>query len=149
MNEKLQINEKLYKYQTIHGVITYTISAVIEREDVILYELACSNCFHGRQECRLLVTLEPNKRYYQFVSMVDEDSDDRQFFWHTTYTRGEGFYLTENEAKKQIYLSKIEDVKKEIENKKTSLKNSEERLQELEAHYNNIFNLSPTPPPQK
>ena len=123
---KLQIDDELYNYQALNGIFTYTVRGVRDYGDSILYEIECQECrYHNN--CRLLVSQIDNQKRFKYVSMINEDEENEQYYWHST---GD-FFITKNDCKKAAYQKAKEDKEKQIEELKSKLKLAQENLIEI------------------
>lgn len=123
---KLQINDKLYNYQSLKGIFTYIVIGVRDYGESVLYEVECQNC-KDHDNCRLLVSQVDNEKRFRYVTMINEDEENEQYYWHSTGY----FYISKNDCKKAAYQEAIKFKEKEIEELKTKLKIAQEHLIEL------------------
>jgi hypothetical protein len=129
----LNIGDKVYKYLSLHGVMTYEVIGKREYRENIQYELQCKNCKHG-YPCELLITLNDNGRYV-YVAMLNDDEEDPQYYFHI----GEPFFLAKQEAlinKGEVHIS---EYKLEINKLKTQLSEKEKALKELEVYVESLY----------
>ena len=123
---KLQINDELYNYQALKGIFTYIVRVVRDYGDSILYEIECQEC-RDHAKCRLLVSQMDNQKRFKYVSMINEDEENEQYYWHST---GD-FFMSKNDCKKAAYQKAKEYKEKQIEELKTKLKSAQENLIEI------------------
>jgi len=123
---KLQINDVLYNFNTTKKIFTYIVRGIRDYGDSILYEIECQECLN-HDNCRLLVSQYDNDKRFKYVSMINEDEDDEQYYWHSL----DDFFISKNDCEKAAY-QKIKKYKEtEIEELKTKLKSAQENLIEL------------------
>ena len=120
---KLQINDELYNYQALKGIFTYIVRGV---RDSILYEIECQEC-KDHANCRLLVSQIDNQKRFKYVSMINEDEDNEQYYWHSL----DDFFISKNDCKKAAYQKAKEYKEKQIEELETKLKSAQENLIEI------------------
>ena len=123
---KLQINDELYNYQALKGIFTYIVCGVRDYGDSVLYEIECQEC-RDHDNCRLLVSQIDNQKRFKYVSMINEDEENEQYYWHST----DDFFMTKNDCKKAAYQKAKEYKEKQIEELKTKLKSAQENLIEI------------------
>lgn len=123
---KLQINDMLYSYKALKGIFTYIVRDVRNYEGCVLYEIECQEC-KDRDNCRLLVSQLDNRKRFKYVSMINEDEENEQYYWHSF----EEFFIMKNDCKKAAYQKAKEYKEKQIEELKTKLKLAEENLIEI------------------
>jgi len=128
----LKINDTLYKYSS-PSLMIYKVFGILEREDGIYYQIRCESCHHGKK-CEVLIRVDDQGRLV-YVSMLNEDEEDKQYYWHTTdeddFYQLHKPYALENVVKRNIkccynqkrkleleeYLKELEDEIKEIQKK--------------------------------
>ena len=123
---KLQINDELYNYQALKGIFTYIVRGVRDYGDSILYEIECQEC-RDHAKCRLLVSQMDNQKRFKYVSMINEDEENEQYYWHST----DDFFMSKNDCKKAAYQKAKEYKEKQIEELKTKLKSAQENIIEI------------------
>ena len=123
---KLQINDELYNYQALKGIFTYIVLGVRDYGDSILYEIECQEC-KDHANCRLLVSQIDNQKRFKYVSMINEDEDNEQYYWHSL----DDFFISKNDCKKAAYQKAKEYKEKQIEELKTKLESAQENLIEI------------------
>lgn len=120
----LKLNQKLYKYSSFY-LMEYEVFGILEREDGIYYQIRCESCRHG-YKCEVLIKLDDNKNY-KYVSMLNEDEDDRQYYWHTT--EGQDFFcLTKRESLNKVLERSIKSLQKEISDLRDNISQKKERI---------------------
>lgn len=127
---KLKLNDKLYSYRSLIGIFTYVVLGVRNYKDSVFYEVECEEC-KGHDRCRLLVSRVDNMDRFKYVSMVDEDEEDEQYYLHST----DEFFMSKNECKKAAYEAVKARKEEEIEQMKKDLKRAEDSLNEIKAYY--------------
>ena len=125
---RLNIGDSLYNYQSFKGVFTYKVIGVRDYSDVVLFEIECQEC-SDHAKCKLLVSQIDNIKRFTYVSMIDEDEDNEQYYWHN-HTE---FFLTKNDCKKIAYVKVKEQKEKRIEELKEKLKQEQQSLAEIKS----------------
>jgi len=131
---KLEIDDTLYRYVTMHGLWEYKVIGIKIVEGVTQYITECQACTHGYR-CEVMVVQRPNHNAFQFVSILNDEYDDygdsdydEQYYWHND----SWYYTTKNEAKNKIYTDLINNKKVKVKEAKETLKRLEKELFELE-----------------
>ena len=128
----LNIGDKVYKYLSSQGIMTYEVNGERKYRENIQYEIQCKDCNHG-YPCELLITLNDNGQYV-YVAMLNDDEEYPQYYYHI----GEPFFLTKQEAlinKGEVHIS---EYKLEINKLKTQLSGKEKALKELEIYVESL-----------
>lgn len=121
---KLELGKKLYKYSSFY-LMEYEVFGILEREDGLYWQIRCLSCKHG-YKCEVLIKEDDNKKL-KYVSMLNEDEGDRQYYWHTTEDKD--FYcLTKKEALEKVLERSIKSCEKEISDLEERIKNKEQSI---------------------
>lgn len=121
---ELKLGQKLYKYSSFY-LMQYEVFGILEREDGKYYQIKCLSCKHGA-DCEVLIKLDDNKKL-KYVSMLNENEEDRQYYWHTTEDKD--FYcLSKKEALEKVLERSIRSCEKEISDLKERIKNKEQNI---------------------
>jgi hypothetical protein len=123
---KLKINDELYNYQALKGIFTYIVRGVRDYSDSVLYEIECQES-KDHDNCRLLVSQLDNQKRFKYVSMINEDEEKEQYYWHSI----DDFFISKNDCKKAAYQKAKEYKEKQIEELKAKLKSAQENLIEI------------------
>ena len=128
--KKLDIGTTLYRYfphVISPGIANYKVVGIREHVEGYHYEVECLNCKHGKN-CIMLVVPDDDKLIY--VRLINEDEEDRQYFWHSD--RENFFFLDSNKAKIAKLESAVRLAKKEAEDAQKILENRKKQLDRLE-----------------
>lgn len=125
---KLNIGDDLFAYVAFKGIFNYKVIGIREYQSGNLYEIECQQC-HDHENCIVLVSQHDNFPQFQYVSMVNEDEENEQYYWHS----GQDYFISKNECKKQAYDKSIKSKKKEIEELENKLKERKQSLSELQS----------------
>ena len=68
-----------------------------------------------------------NQKRFKYVSMINEDEENEQYYWHST----DDFFISKNDCKKAAYQKAKEYKEKQIEELKSKLKLAQENLIEI------------------
>lgn len=123
---KLNIGDLLYNYQnTKSGLFKYKIIEIRESLDNIQYVIECQDC-KDHPKCKILITQIDNLKQFRYVSMIDEDSENEQYYWHQDI-----YFLNINDCKKYVYKKYISDYEKEIKDLEVLLNNKNKSLNDI------------------
>ena len=123
----MNIGDKLYRRVEMSGIWEYEVFAVHDYGTVKQYSVRCAPCNHG-WKCELLVA-EDNKGNFVYVSMLNNDEDNDQTYWHTN---GPLFRKTKDEAKRDSYLVILRHRKEMLAKAQSALKQAEKDVAEME-----------------
>ena len=119
-------------------IAEYLVTAIINRDKLIQYELECQSCEHGFK-CKVLVKKVRKANKYEFLCMVNDEEEEWKA-WHTDFGKEkELYYPVLIEARKAVYQSAISSKKSDIEEHKNIADRLSKELEELEGHYQNII----------
>lgn len=123
---KLNIGDLLYNYQnTKGGLFKYKIIEIRESLDNIQYVIECQDC-KDHPNCKILITQIDNLKQFRYVSMIGEDSENEQYYWHQDI-----YFLNINDCKKYVYKKYISDYEKEIKDLEVLLNNKNKSLNDI------------------
>ena len=122
----LEIGSKLFRYVSLSGVWEYEVIGIRTYKKEFQYEVKSLSCSHG-WACELLIA-QDDKGRLSYVSMLNNEDDDDQSYWHTNnetefYFRTEKYLAQEDCYKYQLTfldkelsanISKVEETKKRI-----------------------------------
>lgn len=124
-NMKLKIKQKLYKYSTIY-LMEYEVFGILQREDGEYYQIRCKTC-KDHNFCEVLIKLNDNDKF-KYVSMLNENEDNKQYYWHTTDDDNDYYCLTKKEALEKVLNRNIKLCEKQIKEKKKIIQNIEKNI---------------------
>jgi O6-methylguanine-DNA--protein-cysteine methyltransferase len=101
---ELKLGDSLYKYSSINLLI-YTVFGIVQREEGKYYQVRCTSCNHGNK-CEVLIK-EDDRGKLVYVSMLNEDEEDKQYYWHMT-DQNSSYELTKKAALTNVINRNIE-----------------------------------------
>lgn len=132
---KLKLGDVLYKYATTK-LLNYTVFGLVHREEGIYYQIRCNDCL-THDKCEVLIK-ENDRGNLVYVSMLNENYQDKQFYWHVTDDL-HSYALTKKSAlssriKSNIQWNneKIQELRERIEALQTATMKSTEYLKALD-----------------
>ncbi len=132
----MKIGDKIYKYLSFAGFVTYKVIAIKTTEKATLYEVECLACNHT-PACTLYVVPILGRGAFRFVCMTmanDEESEEQEM-WHSDE---HNFYKKQNEAKLAKYQQEILRQYRQTQELEERLKQKQKQLKSLEEHYLNV-----------
>lgn len=133
MKMEIKLGQKLYKYATFY-LMEYEVFGILQREEGEYYQVRCNSCKHGTK-CEVLLKFNDQQKLI-YVSMLNEDEEDKQYYWHVSSTISgaeEYYHFSKKDALTAVLgraiKSEEESIKKFEENikrcKETILKHQE------------------------
>jgi len=123
---KLKIGDELFKYQPLKGIWSYIVLGVRDYGDSVLYEIECQAC-NDHEKCRILVAQNDNQKSFHYVSIVNDDEEHEQYYWHIQNE----YYVSKNDCKRQAYKKEVEYKENRIKELEAQLKTVKDSLTEL------------------
>ena len=127
-NIRLKIGDELFTHESGKGIFTYVVLGVREYEGATLYEVECQECKH-HTKCRLLVAQKDEQEVFRYVSMLNDDEDNEQYYWHSSAE----YFMTRKDCMKDAWNKAIAYHTKHAQELEDSLKIQRKRIAELKA----------------
>jgi hypothetical protein len=124
----MNIGDKLYRAVTVSGIWEYVVLGIHTYEGCQQYVVESQTCSHG-WKCKLLIA-DNGKGALCFVSLLNDDPDESQHFWHTDKTT---FWPCKYDAHKELYQSIVWKSQDDIRKAKEALDRMEKRHTEIAA----------------
>jgi hypothetical protein len=127
-NLKLNIGDELYTHESGKGIFKYVVLGIREYDGATLYEVECQEC-RDHAKCRLLISQKDESTVFKYVSMINEDDEKPQYYWHSTAE----YFLSRTQCIKDARIKAIAYHTKKAQELKDALDDRRKRIAELKA----------------
>ncbi len=129
--------DKLWRYQGLGRIAQYTVTGIMQRADLTLYEVECGNCNHG-WKCRILITEYAKTESYEYAAMVN-DQDGEQDCWHRTHGADSRYYTTKIDCLKAVYTQRLRDAEQEKITRERGVEATDKKIAEIKEQLQNLL----------